>query len=170
MQRHVGCQGVDRTRLRRAQTTRLTRSGRPLVKTGPTSDTLAPIKEAERILVGRRSSFAYYQDHLRARKILIGVYRPNIDVNSAFDGPFDQLPDNFIQGETLRNAILAIDPSQKGKIDRLGNLADGESRFLIERYTEYDDLKDLRGYDRRARQRQRNPKAYSGCFGDTPGR
>ena len=140
-----------------------------LDESGAPSDRLEPIALSDRIVVGERTSFAYYLDHRRKRKILIGVYRPNIDVNSPYDGPFDQLPDNFIQGETLRNAILAVDPRQKGKIDRLGNLADGASRYLIEPYMEYVELGDLRAYDKCARRKQGDAKLYYTCFGDRPG-
>ena len=65
----------------------------------------------------------YYRDHRLDRKILIGVYEENVRVNNYFDGPFDQLPDNFIEGETLRNAILKVQPNLKGKIDRFGGTA-----------------------------------------------
>ena len=41
-------------------------------------------------------------------------------MNNYFDGPFDQLPDNFIEGETLREAILAVRAKPAGKIDRVG--------------------------------------------------
>ena len=51
--------------------------------------------------------------------------------NNYFDGPFDQLPDNFIEGETLRDAILAVRPQLKGEIDRFGGAPDGSIRFMI---------------------------------------
>ena len=47
------------------------------------------------------------------------------------------MPENFIEGEALREAILAADPSVKGKIDRLGNFADGSGRYLIHPYLLY---------------------------------
>ena len=49
--------------------------------------------------------------------------------NNYFDGPFDQLPDNFIEGEALREAILAVRPQLKGEIDRFGASPDGSIRF-----------------------------------------
>ena len=33
--------------------------------------------------------------------------------NNYFDGPFDQLPDNFIAGEALRDAILSVRPHSR---------------------------------------------------------
>jgi len=47
------------------------------------------------------------------------------------------LPENFIDGEALREAIIAVDPRAKGKIDRLGNYSDGSGRFLIHPYLLY---------------------------------
>jgi hypothetical protein len=66
--------------------------------------------------MGKRTGFAFYQDRLRHRKILVGVYEANYRLNTYF-GPFDQLPDNFIEGETLRKAIPQISPGLKGRID-----------------------------------------------------
>jgi hypothetical protein len=43
----------------------------------------------------------------------------------------------------LREAILAVDPGVKGKIDRLGNFADGSGRFLIYPYLLYREPSDL---------------------------
>lgn len=133
---------------------------------GPASDVLAPSGVAERIVIGRRTGFAYYKDHLRDRKILIGVYGVNVDVNNAFDGPFDQLPDNFIEGESLRGAILEVEPRLTGKIDRLGNSFDGESRYLIAPYLEYIAPAELLTYDRCAKRRQFEQKSYYKCFVD----
>jgi len=49
-----------------------------------------------------RTAFAFYNDEKNNRKVLIGVYVENIKNNSYFDGPFDQLADNFID-ETWNN-------------------------------------------------------------------
>ena len=59
------------------------------------------------VLIGRRSGFAFFKDIALHRKLLVGVYAGNIDVNNYLDGPFDQLPDNFLEGDELRPAILA---------------------------------------------------------------
>lgn len=137
-----------------------------LDETGPASDELTPTDVSDRILIGRRTGFAYYRDHRRDRKILIGVHRLNAYVNNAFDGPFDQLPDNFVEGESLRSAILEVSPELAGKIDRLGNSADGESRYFIGTYLEYDDPADLAAYDRCATAHRDDPAAYARCFVD----
>ena len=91
-------------------------------------------RAATGILVGKRTGFAYYRDHRLERKILIGVFEQNVRLNNYFDGPFDQLPDNFIEGDTLRQAIIDSDPGLKGKIDRLGHL---QTEIPLRHYTLY---------------------------------
>jgi hypothetical protein len=58
------------------------------------------------------------------------------------------LPENFIEGETLRDAIIASDARAKGRIDRLGMYANGHSRFLIHPYLPYQQVKDLEVFHR----------------------
>jgi hypothetical protein len=120
-------------------------------------------RRANRILIGKRTGFVFYRDRLLDRKILVGVYEGNYRLNTYFDGPFDQLPDNFIEGETLRQAILEISPGLKGKIDRFGSSPDGEVRFLIKPYASYQTEGDLYGVDKCARTRVR-AASYYGCF------
>jgi hypothetical protein len=117
-----------------------------------------------RILVGKRTGFVFYSDHRLDRKILIGVYEENVNVNNYFDGPFDQLPDNFIEGETLRNAILKVQPDLKGQIDRFGGTPDGEVRYMIGPYRLYRRMDEFRAADRCAARHRRSEAAYYRCF------
>jgi hypothetical protein len=87
-------------------------------------------------------------------------------VNNYFDGPFDQLPDNFIAGETLRRAILSVQPDLKGKIDRLGSDPSGEVRFSIDSYRPYLKVEDL--YDiHRCATAKLHARSYYSCFSET---
>ena len=128
------------------------------------ADQLEPAKRTDRILVGKRTGFAFYRDHLRDRKIMIGAYEGNMVTNSWFDGPFDQLPDNFIEGDTLRDAIIAVEPEMKGRIDRFGGWGDGAQRYAIDPYVGYRAVDDLSMFDRCASARQKDPGAYYLCF------
>jgi hypothetical protein len=101
---------------------------------------------------------------LRDRKILIGVYEENVRVNNYLDGPFDQLPDNFIEGETLRKAILEVDPKLKGKIDRFGGTPDGEVRYSISPYLIYKEDSAFNPVDRCANRAHTRPAMYYRCF------
>lgn len=114
-----------------------------LDETAPVLDELVPSSVANRIFIGRRTGFAFYREPSLGRKILIGVHDRNVTVNNYMDGPFDQLPDNFLHGDELRQAILVIQPNLKGKIDRFGNLPDGEVRYQIEAYAQYRDEEEL---------------------------
>lgn len=123
-----------------------------------------PMRENARTLIGKRSGFAYYRDHRADRKLLIGVFEGNSRVNNAYDGPFDQLPDSFIQGEALRDAILAVDPSLRGRIDRWGGISDGSGRFLIAPYAYYRDAGDLVAFHRCATDPAIPKASYAKCF------
>jgi hypothetical protein len=128
-----------------------------------TADQFFSPPATDRILIGKRTGFAFYRDHLRDRKIMIGALENNMLVNNYFDGPFDQLPDNFITGETLRDAILAVQPELKGKIDRLGSDPSGEVRFSIDPYRPYRKVSDLYPIHHCAVAKQ-GTSAYYRCF------
>jgi hypothetical protein len=127
------------------------------------ADEFVPSRRSKRLAIGKRTGFAFYRDRLRNRRILVGVYEANYRLNTWFDGPFDQLPDNFIEGETLRRAILEVSPRLKGEIDRFGSSPDGTVRFLIKPYATYRTVSELYGVDRCARARLRAASYYT-CF------
>ena len=134
-----------------------------LDETVKVADEFLRSRRSNRILIGKRTGFAFYRDRLLDRKILIGVYEANYRLNTYFDGPFDQLPDNFIEGETLRQAILEVSPGLKGKIDRFGSSPDGAVRYLIKPYASYQTESQLYGVDRCAKSRIRSATYYQ-CF------
>jgi len=116
-----------------------------------------------RIVIGKRTGFAFYRDQHRDRKILIGVDHDNAVANNYLDGPFDQMPDNFIKGDSFRQAVLAAEPYLKGEINRYGSFADGE-RVALESYMEYRTPKDLEVFDRCATDRRIPAARYEACF------
>jgi hypothetical protein len=127
------------------------------------ADAFFPAKKTDRILIGKRTGFAFYKDHRRNRKILIGAFNGNMQANNYFDGPFDQLPDNFIEGEALREAILSVRPQLKGEIDRFGSAPDGSIRFMIGPYLPYRVISDLDPVHACAVKKQKLPDYYR-CF------
>jgi hypothetical protein len=135
-----------------------------LDETVKVADDLKAMAGADRLLIGRRTGFAFYRDHHLDRKILIGAYEGNSRINNYFDGPFDQLPENFIAGEELREAIVAADPSAKGEIDRLGNYVQEEGRYLIHPYMLYHRQSDLRAINACAIRAVARPDVYYRCF------
>jgi hypothetical protein len=139
-----------------------------LDETAAVTDALAATGPSGRILIDRRTGFAYYRDDRRKRKILIGVFEGNVRVNNFFDGPFDQMPDNFHQGDTFRQALYAVDPDVRGELDRFGAFADG-ARYAIVPYMHYRRLKDLDVFHRCATSKRIPAAAYYACFVLAPG-
>lgn len=138
-----------------------------LDESGPAADELMPLSQTDRILIGKRTGFAYYRDHRLERRILIGVVDANVAANNYLDGPFDQLPDNFIDGDALRDSIVAAEPALAGKIDRFGAFVDGSARYLIAPYLRYHQPEELLAVHRCAT--RRNGKAdYADCFAGSP--
>ncbi len=135
-----------------------------LDETVPVPDSLSRIKSTDRILLGTRTGFAFYRDLKRERKILIGVYEGNSLINNYFDGPFDQLPDNFIEGDDLLKAILEVAPNLKGTIDRFGGSFDGSERFLIAPYMLYWREEDLFAVQRCVNGPKGKGPRYYECF------
>lgn len=135
-----------------------------LDESSPVTDELFPSRYTNRILIGRRTGFAFYNEHRFNRKILIGVHEANGSVNNYFDGPFDQLPDNFIEGESLRDAILAVEPSLAGKIDRHGGSPDGASRYMVAPYIYYRNEEELLPFHECAADKALPQELYPACF------
>jgi hypothetical protein len=128
------------------------------------ADVLVPAPVGKgRILIGKRTGFAFYRDKKRDRKIMIGAYVGNVDANNYLDGPFDQMPDNFMKDDAFRDAILAVEPDLKGQINRYGSFSDG-ARIAIETYMRYRSPKDLEVFDRCATSRRIPARLYEACF------
>ena len=128
------------------------------------NESFTPAPSTDRILIGKRTGFAFYRDHKLERKILIGVFEGNSRVNNYYDGPFDQLPDNFIKGNSLRDAILDVAPYLKGRIDRYGSSFDGETRYMIAPYTHYAVEDDLLMFHNCAESKDVPADQYHLCF------
>jgi hypothetical protein len=120
-----------------------------LDETAPLPDTLEQVED--RLLVGRRSGFAFYEDKELDRKVLIGVDYKNITVNNYYDGPFDQLADNFVTDDTFRNYVTRVFPSLEGKINQRGVFLDEEgkpknSRLSLQPHLKFYSLQHLKEY------------------------
>jgi hypothetical protein len=106
-------------------------------------------KHGENLVVGNRTGFAFYLDEENNRKLLIGVYAINVMRNNWFDGPFDQLLDNYVRiGQVdLKEYIEAHDPTTAGEIGEYGNYLESEGmRVAIAPYSVYfyeEDLKSV---------------------------
>ena len=84
-----------------------------LLSETPKVDLYEPSSLSPAVTVGNRTSFVFYKDKLLDRKILMGDFIGHTMLNDYFDGPFDQLPDNYVQGNALLDAILEVEPGLK---------------------------------------------------------
>jgi hypothetical protein len=134
-----------------------------LDETAPVPEQFVPAKSG-RIVLGKRTGYGFFVDDRRPRKILVGVAFANSRVNNYFDGPFDQLPDNFIDDDTFRDMIVAAAPELKGKIDRFGGFGDGAQRFMIAPYYYYQRDSDLAAFDRCATDKRVPEANHYACF------
>ena len=117
-----------------------------------------------KIYISTRTGFAYIKDDFVDRLILIGVYEGNTVVNNYFDGPFDQLPDNFLRGEALKQAFIDQRPELKGEIDRFGNIGDGSKRVIISPYIHYAHEYQLSAFTDCIEYAKQDKNAYYSCL------
>jgi len=102
----------------------------------------------DEIEFGDRTGFAFYPDYANNRKILVGIYGPNVMANNWYDGPFDQLLDNYVYlGQVeIKKYMEESYPSAVGRLDDYGNYLDNETRLAIGTYSIYfykDELVDV---------------------------
>ena len=112
------------------------------------SDVLYKLEEG--LYIGRLSGFAFYEDKLK-RKILIGVDADNIRRNNYYDGPFDQLADNFVKDDSLKNAMEEAYPYVQGRIDEHGIFRGNKGELLSSRlaltpYASFNSYDELRSF------------------------
>lgn len=101
---------------------------------------------SDNILIGDRTEFAFYNDRENNRKIMVGVEGENVLQNNWYDGPFDQLPDNYVKTGQLRvqEYLEGHYPYYKDKIDKYGNFLGKEgSRVAVAPYKVYFTHRDL---------------------------
>jgi len=98
------------------------------------------------VLIGDRTGFAFYNDSLNKRKILIGVDGFNVLQNNWYDGPFDQMPDNYVDAGTVsvQRYLEAAYHLEKNIIDKFGKypLSKG-ARLPVAPYCVYFKRDDL---------------------------
>ncbi len=128
------------------------------------ADKLEPVQDVPEITIGRRTGFAFYRDDRMGRKILIGVHQVNVSQNTYFDGPFDQLPDNFLDRKTFRAALKRALPGLPDTVDDFGNFENGTGRVLINPYTTYSTAAELVGVVACTQAAGEDDDKYYSCF------
>ncbi len=135
-----------------------------LNQTSSVPDQFSAGRSAQSVQIGGRTGFAFYKDKFLDRLILIGVYDGNSMVNNYFDGPFDQLPDNFLKGDQLQKALIDESPELAGQIDRFGNTDAGKSRVLVAPYLYFSHESELVVFSECAEKADKDKTAYYACF------
>lgn len=92
----------------------------------------------DHIVIGKRTAFAFYLDKANNRKILIAVNGRHTDRNHYYDGPFDQLPDNYVEETDIKKYMELAYPYTRDNIDKYGMyLDDPGARVIINSYQIY---------------------------------
>ncbi|MGQ0742164.1 MAG: hypothetical protein ACT4OG_07705 [Alphaproteobacteria bacterium] len=116
------------------------------------------------VVRGQRTGFAFYVDAPNTRKILVGVYGENTDRNNFYDGPFDQLPDNYAVQANLKRYLEEAYPYAKGSIDAYGNFVSRpEARIVVNPYTVYYRVEDL-SFVASCKASNLSPAAFYACI------
>ena len=113
------------------------------------------------LLVGRRSGFAFWIDEAHGnRKILAAIRGQSATRNDYYDGPFDQLADNYVDENRISEYMVKVSPGLEGRIDKYGYFTDRESgRVSISPYYVYFTLSSLRAFLEEAKQTE-DPYAF----------
>jgi hypothetical protein len=114
----------------------------------------------EGILVGHRSGFAFWVDPEHPdRKVLATIRKISVTRNDYYDGPFDQLADNYVDETRVSHYMELAIPSIKGRIDKYGYYTDSErpSRVALSCYGTYYTQADIINF---LKQAQEAPDPY----------
>jgi len=123
----------------------------------------------EGIILGRRTGFAFFHDKQHRRKILIGVHGSSVDRNNWYDGPFDQLPDNYVERTNIKRYLEEAYPFAKGNIDKFGGyLTQKEARIPIFSYTVYYETEELTDLVRGCKEAKSRGGEFYSCITPDP--
>ncbi|HEX8622861.1 MAG TPA: hypothetical protein VF718_12915 [Allosphingosinicella sp.] len=110
----------------------------------PPAETYSADPRSDRVEIGDRTGYAFYLDTARKRRILVGVSYANVRSNSYYDGPFDQLPDRFVDPKTMQALLERAYPHLRGRIGPRGLYLDSTyMRAMVAPYRQYESRSQL---------------------------
>lgn len=119
---------------------------------GRVAETFTPL--APGIELGRRTGFVFWTDAARAnRRILTGVREASVRRNDYYDGPFDQLADNYAAQVPLRQYVMEAFPGLKDGIDLYGYFTGGPDkgdRVALTSYLSYQTTAEILAFTQKA--------------------
>jgi hypothetical protein len=101
---------------------------------------------ADDLMVGKRSGFAFWVDAAHDdRKVLMAIRKLSVTRNDYYDGPFDQLADNYAAESNVSEYMQRAFPALRGRIDQFGYYTDQERpmRVALSTYYTYYARSDL---------------------------
>ena len=115
-----------------------------LNRSAPEAETFSAVPGFPLVHVGNRTGYAFYEDAQHDRWIMVGVARQNVVANNHFDGPFDQLPDRFIDPNQMRQLIELAYPDLSGQVGPRGVFLDSpHMRAMVAPYRRYASTEEL---------------------------
>jgi hypothetical protein len=106
------------------------------------------------IVVGLRTGFAFWIDGEKPpRKVLASVRKISVTRNDYYDGPFDQLADNYVDQTRISYWMERAIPGIKGRIDKYGYYTDVErpSRVALSVYGTHYTQADIIDFVKKAK-------------------
>ena len=104
----------------------------------------------DQLVLETRTEFVFHVSP--QRKLLVGVKQSNVKANTAYDGPFDQLADNYAEQSGRRALLEQAVPECAGRIDAWGNYQDTPrpQRVGLVPYLIYPNLDEMKAFMKRA--------------------
>lgn len=95
---------------------------------------------SSQLVRGDRTDLVFFNDVNHSRKILIGAKGENVLANNWYDGPFDQLPDNYVKTGQINYDDIIRAYYAEGRVDQyLGYYEQEGARIAVAPYTVYFD-------------------------------
>lgn len=124
------------------------------------------VKLKSRVYVGKRTGFVFFEDGAPKRLILIAAHSEEIAKNTAYDGPFDQLPENFYKEIDFWKYVYDAYPGLAGKLTPGGTEIASGLIFALAPYRHYRSRVDLRFADACMRNRPAGTKLILCLIGE----
>jgi hypothetical protein len=120
--------------------------------------------------VSDRTGFVYYHNPSSERRTLVAVNQGESLLNTAFDGPFDHLPENDFAEIDFWNYVYKVYPAMRGMHTPGGTVSGDGMIFSLAPYRLYDKVDDL-GFIEACVQRHHVEDARVACmiWGDDVG-